>query len=303
MDAAQRGKGVRRLAIWAVRGLVAALLVWLGLSFAVVRALTQRFERAPRPAAAPAGCLLREVETHAADGLRLAAWSLEVPAARGVVLGLHGSGDSRRLWIEMLQPFADLRLCALLPDVRAHGASEGELNDFGWGARRDVQAWIAWLDEHHPELPRVVVGTSMGAAATLFAAQEADLGALGYVLDACYRDLDTAQRNRLEQHLPDPLGRLAALGMRTVAPLILDFDFDERTPLAAARALAVRGHPPILITGALGDPWAVPQEQRDLAAGLGPGTELVLVEGVGHCATLSRDPVAYAARIAALFGD
>lgn len=297
------GRALWRLAGWAALGLMLALAGWLALSLLVVRALTQRFERTPRATAAPAGCALRDVETRATDGLRLSAWSLEVPDARGVVLGLHGSGDSRRLWGEMLQPFAARRLNALLPDMRAHGASEGDLNDFGWSARRDVHAWIDWLDVHHPDLPRVVVGTSMGAAATLFAAEEADLGALGYVLDACYRDLDTAQRNRLEQRLPGPLAELAALGMRTVAPLVFDFDVESRTPLAAARALAARGHSPILVTGVLGDPWALPQEQRDLSAALGPDTELVLFEGAGHYATLARDPAGYAERIAALFGD
>ena len=220
-----------------------------------------------------------------------------------MVLGLHGSGDSRRMWIAALAPLAEHGLAALLPDVRAHGASEGRLNDFGWGARRDVHAWLAWLDEHHPGVPRVVVGTSMGAAAALFAAEEADLGALGYVLDACYRDLDTAQRNRLAAHLLPPLDALAALGMRTVAPLYLDFDVDERTPLAAARALGARGHPPVLVTGALGDPWARPEEQRALAEALGPPVELVLVEGGGHYATLSRDPAGYVGRIAALLGE
>lgn len=292
-----------RVGAWTLRLSALALAGWLGVSLLAVRALTQRCECAPRAVAPPAGCVLREVETRSRDGLRLAAWSLEVPDARGVVLGLHGSGDSRRMWIEMLQHFADARLSALLPDVRAHGASEGDFNDFGFGARRDVQAWIAWLDEHRPGQPRVVVGTSMGAAATLFAAEETDLGALGYVLDACYRDLDTAQRNRFAGLLPAPLTALATAGLRTVAPLVFEFDVEQRTPLAAARALAARGHPAILVTGALGDAWALPQEQRDLTAALGAGTELVLVEGSGHYATCARDPAGYAARIAALFGD
>lgn len=293
----------RRIAGWALRFLALGLAGWLGLSLLAVRALTRRWDCAPRAVAAPTGCTLREVETRSADGLRLSAWSLEVPGARGVVLGLHGSGDSRRMWVAMLQHLADARLSALLPDVRAHGASEGELNDFGFGARRDVQAWIAWLDEHRPGVPRVVAGSSMGAAAILFAAEENDLGALGYALDACYRDLDTAQRNRFAGLLPAPMAALAALGQRTVAPLVLEFDVEQRTPLAAARVLGARGHPPILVTGALGDPWAVPQEQRDLAHALGADTQLVLVDGGGHCAICVRDPAGYAARIASFFGD
>jgi alpha-beta hydrolase superfamily lysophospholipase len=284
-------------------GLLAIVGGWLGSSLLVVRALTGRSESAPRAVAVPLGTRLLEVETRASDGLRLRAWSLEVPDARGVVLGLHGSGDSRRLWIAMVEPLAERGLAALLPDLRAHGASEGERNDFGWSARRDVRAWVEWLDLHHPGLPRVVVGHSMGAAATLFAAQEADLGALGYGIDACYRDLETAQRNRLSLYLPDPLDAIAALGMRAVAPLVFDFDVDERTPLAAARALAERGHPPVLVSGALGDAWALPEEQRELAAALGEPVELVLVEGGGHIATLARDPEAYADRIVALLAD
>jgi len=284
-------------------GLAALAAGWLGTSLLVVHALTRRTDVVPRALAVPPGCRVRDVEALAPDGLRLSAWSVEVPDARGVVLGLHGSGDSRRSWIGMVEPLARRRIAALLPDARAHGASEGALNDFGWGARADVRAWVDWLAEHHPGLPVVVAGTSMGAAAALFAAEEADLGALGYALDACYSDLDTAQRNRLAPLLPAPLDALAAAGMRTVAPLVLDFDVDARTPLAAARALAARGHPPVLVSGALGDGWATPAEQRLLAAALGQPVELVLVEGQGHLATFWREPEAYAERLAALFGD
>lgn len=287
----------------AALGLALAALGWLAASALVLGRLTQRFERAPREVAAPPGTLLREVRTQASDGLSLCAWVLEVPRARGAVLALHGSGDSRRVWIELLPHLAAQGLSAVLPDLRAHGVSEGEFNDFGWSARRDVHAWTSWMDEHQADLPRVVIGTSMGAAALLFAAQEGDLGALGYALDACYRDLDTAQRQRLDQHLPPPLAVLAALGLRCVAPLYFEFDVDERTPLAAARALAARGGPRAIVTGASGDAWATPDEQRELAAALGPGAELVLFDGQGHFATSSRDPARYVELVASLFGD
>lgn len=284
-------------------GTLVVLGGWLGTSLLVVHALTRRSEASPRALAVPSGCRVREVETLSADGLRLAAWSVEVPEARGVVLGLHGSGDSRRAWISSVEPLARRRVATLLPDLRAHGASEGELNDFGWSARGDVHAWIEWLRAHHPGLPVVVAGNSMGAAAALFAAEEIDLGALGYALDSCYRDLDTAQRNRLGGHLPAPLDEVAALGMRAVSPLVFDFDVDERTPLAAAQALRERGHPPVLVSGGLGDAWATPDEQRDLSAALGAPVELLLVEGDGHLATFWRDPEAYAERLSAFFGD
>lgn len=284
-------------------GLTLLVVGWLGTSLLVVHALTQRFHREPRAPLVPEGCALREVETRSADGLRLTGWTFEVPEPSGVVLALHGSGDSRRVWATLLEPLAEQHLAALLPDLRAHGTSEGARNDFGWSARRDVLAWTAWLDEHHPDLPRLVVGTSMGAAAALFAAAEADLGADALGLDACYRDLDTAQRHRLQGRLPEPLAWLAALGMRATAPLVFEFDVEASTPLAAAQALAARGHPPVLVTGALGDPWAQPWEQRELAAALGPPTELAFFGGGGHLAGPTRDPWGYVARLVALLED
>ncbi len=56
----------------------------------------------------------------------------------------------------------------LLPDARAHGASEGEYIGFGCLDRQDALGWVRWAVEELGEETEILLhGTSMGAATLL----------------------------------------------------------------------------------------------------------------------------------------
>lgn len=105
------------------------------------------------------------------------------PTDRTAVI-LHGYTDNavRMLMIGYLYNKV-LGYNILLPDLHAHGASEGRAIQMGWLDRPDVLQWMIYADEIFGrnkgyETTRMVVhGISMGAATTMMVAGEVNQGA------------------------------------------------------------------------------------------------------------------------------
>jgi fermentation-respiration switch protein FrsA (DUF1100 family) len=145
-----------------------------------------------------AGLEFTDVLITAADGTRLHAWWLPVPAGvpvRGTVLHLHGNGGNvaSHLGASWWLPAQGYQV--LLVDYRGYGRSQGEASLAG--AYQDIDASFAWLAQV-PQVqgkPLIVLGQSLGGAMAVHylaghAAQRAQLQAL--VLDgapASYADM------------------------------------------------------------------------------------------------------------------
>ncbi|HYO51756.1 alpha/beta hydrolase [Archangium sp.] len=217
--------------------LAALVLVLLGVGWAGSGALvTWRLTRRARPVfAEPAPALARgAIEEHrivAADGLGVGAWLVRGEPGSPCVLMLHGNGGSRTSLRSLLEELVGQGHCVLALSLRTHGDSEGEVNDFGWSARQDVLAGIAFLERQAPDRPRVVFGTSLGAAAAIFASQEVGSRVQGYVLESPYRDLRTAVGNRLESYLLPGLDRLAFHGMWLFGDALLPVPAEQLRPI------------------------------------------------------------------------
>lgn len=119
---------------------------------------------------APAPRLLRRLELHGADGIRLAAEEGGDPAAVPVLL-LHGGGQTRHAWTVTAEQLARAGYYVLIYDARGHGDSswseEGNYNADAFVA--DLRCVIDRLGR-----PPVVIGASMGGLASLVALGEAE---------------------------------------------------------------------------------------------------------------------------------
>ena len=268
---------LRRMAILAV----VVLSCWLIASYAVAYRLTHR-HRPPFAEPAPQAAWGR-LEPHriaTSDGEQLGAWYAEGRDDAPSVLILHGNGGSRWNCLNRASLLASEGGCSvLLLTLRAHGDSTGQLNDLGFSARLDVVAGVEFLNQRRPGKPVIVLGVSMGAAAAVFAASELGPRVSGYVLESPYQDLKTAVWHRTEAYLPPVLDRLAYLGLRVTAPLVLPH-FEAISPLEAISH--VPDDIPVLILTGGDDPLARPEEAVALYQRVTSHARVEVFPGAGH---------------------
>lgn len=102
------------------------------------------------------------------DHLTLRAWLIRPRSPNGdAVLLLHGLADNRVGMTGYGQLLLAHGFTVLLPDSRAHGASDGPLATFGLLERNDIHQWADFLiTQTHPHCI-YALGESMGAAQLL----------------------------------------------------------------------------------------------------------------------------------------
>jgi alpha-beta hydrolase superfamily lysophospholipase len=278
-----------------------AFATWLLASFGAAYLLTRR-PRSPF-AEPPPDVTWGPLEAHritTGDGERLGAWYAEGGDGPSVLL-LHGNGGSRRNCLGRAATLSSEGRCAvLLVSLRAHGDSTGRFNDIGYSARRDVVAAVEFLRDRRPGKPVIVLGVSMGAAAALFAAEDLGEGVDGYILESPYRDLETAVWNRTRAHLPPVLDRVAYLGLRVAATVILP-DFRA---MSALRAIdRVPAGIPILILSGGEDALARPAEAIALYDRVRSHGRLEIIPGGDHQDLLRAAPHRWVRSVRAFCAD
>ncbi|MQR98897.1 alpha/beta hydrolase [Gluconobacter aidae] len=93
------------------------------------------------------------------------------PKPRGIILALHGYGDSRDAWELAAPTFTSAGFTLAAPDIRGFGqtADRG-----GWSSTarlvRDAREQVLWLHARYPDTSIHVMGESMGGAIALLLA-------------------------------------------------------------------------------------------------------------------------------------
>lgn len=116
---------------------------------------------------------------HGTDGVDLEAWYVPAKSPRAIVLLFHGYGSGKMSQISSASILNDLGCDCLLVDFRGAGGSAGNRTSLGYLEANDVAGATRLARELQPRLPCVLLGTSMGAAASLRA-----VGVLGVDVDA-----------------------------------------------------------------------------------------------------------------------
>ncbi|EPX61181.1 hypothetical protein D187_000964 [Cystobacter fuscus DSM 2262] len=277
--------------------LIMLVLALLGVGWAVSGALmTWRLTRRarpyfPEPAPALAQGTVEEHRLIVADGTKVGTWLARGEPGAPCVLMLHGNGGSRTSLRSLLEEFSGRGYCVLALSLRTHGDSEGEVNDFGWSARQDVLAGIAFLEREAPDRPRIVFGTSLGAAAAIFASREVGSRVRGYVLESPYRDLRTAVSNRLKSNLPPGLDRLAFHGMWLFGDAFLPLPAEQLRPLD--HVAGIPQEVPVLFLAGARDRHAHLDEVEDLAGRISSHARLEVFREGRHGTLRDSEPERY----------
>ncbi len=228
------------------------------------------------------GVLGQEISIPTARGRRLSGWLLDGDPSVGRVVICHGWGVNRLFMLALARPLQDAGWQVLLFDVRNHGSSDAD--DFSSMPRfaEDIDAAASWMrrGEDGSEGPLVLIGHSVGAAATLLAASWRDdidgvISLSGFVHPELMMKRWLAARRI-------PFMPIGWLVLRYVE-WVIGHRFDDIAPVNVIRQI----HVPVLVAHGRRDQVIPPADAETLAQAGDPATtRLVWLEG-GH--DLSRE--------------
>lgn len=179
----------------------------------------------------------------------------------------------------------------LLFDFRAHGSSAGKVTSLGWREREDVMAAVRHARERYPNKPIVLMGSSMGAAASALAVGDNPQTVDALILDSCYANMDDAAAGWW-RFLGGKKLMLVMTPLRWLAPLV--FGFRPRS-VDVARCLAQLKTPTLLLHG--NRDLIVPLDQAERNAAAGPHVRLVVFENCDHSEARWIHPHRYLAEV------
>ena len=219
---------------------------------------------------------LRDTFVTAANGERQHAYYISNGSQRTAVV-LHGWRDNALKFLYLARLYDRLLgYNVVMPELHAHGLSNGETIQMGWLDRKDVRHWMELFRTD----TMVVHGVSMGAATAMMLSGDeppAGISDLRIVEDCGYTSVDDEFRGELHNQFglpPFPLLPTASLLCR----LLNGWDFEE----ASALRQVEKSQLPMLFIHGDSDTF-VPTEMVYRLYAAKPGKkELWVTRGSGH---------------------
>ncbi len=219
-----------------------------------------------------------EVDFLSKDGTALCGWWVEAENATAVAVLSHGYLMNRSELSPVAHTLCQLGVSCLVYDFRAHGRSGGKTTSMGYCERHDVAAAAIYAKLRCPGRKLVLMGSSMGAAASALALAEDISLAEALVLDSCYSTLSSASLGWWRFLGGKPLA-FALSPVTLLAIPVIGFNPFRVDVSEALRKLSTK---PVLFLHGKKDVLALPKEaNRNRGAHPGEG-DIVWFEGCGH---------------------
>ena len=224
------------------------------------------------------------------DGLMLAGRYYHVQDGAPVVIVFHGYRSTAfRDCAGMFKLCMELGYNVLLPDMRAHGKSQGRVITLGIRERIDCLRWVEYVVKRFGTDTRILVsGCSMGAATVMMSAELLPEQVRGIACDCGYTSpraimMDVSQKMHMQP-------KLAYFFLRLSARLLGGFDPDERNSLQSLENSPI---PALFVHGE--DDRYVPcsMAYENYAASAAGIKQLLTVPGAGHGLSFLVDEAAY----------
>jgi alpha-beta hydrolase superfamily lysophospholipase len=218
------------------------------------------------------------------DGTRLAAWHIDCPQAKGLVLLFHGKESCKASLLPQAKAFRELGYATFLVDFRGSGGSEGNVVTSGFLEADDVAAAWDYVQAQGWGRPRILFGRSMGSVAILRAVAVHDVQPDALILECPFDTLMNAVRQRFSaMSVPSfPAAQLLVF-WASVQHGINGFTHD-----ATEYARAVRC--PVLLLHGAEDPRVTTEQAEAVARNLGGPHQFEVLPGLGHRSLLHLRP-------------
>ncbi|NLL39647.1 MAG: alpha/beta hydrolase [Clostridiales bacterium] len=115
--------------------------------------------------------IAEETAVYTDEGFRLSALVYRRDEDKWAVL-VHGYSTGKEYMQEYARKYYEKGYSILMPDLRAHGDSQGNIVGMGWLDRMDILKWTDLILAENPEADIVLHGISMGASAVMMASGE-----------------------------------------------------------------------------------------------------------------------------------
>ena len=101
------------------------------------------------------------------------------------VIAVHGYTDSGYFMVPAAKRFLEYGYNVLIPDLQAHGKSDGKYIGMGWKDRLDIMGWIDYLIATYGNIIIILYGISMGAATVMMTSGEKLPSNVRMVIEDC----------------------------------------------------------------------------------------------------------------------
>lgn len=178
----------------------------------------------------------------------------------------------------------------ILPDLRAHGNSEGDYIGMGLNDSYDILRWIDYILSLNPNAKIVLHGHSMGGATVMMTAGSEDLPDNVFVVveDCGYTNAYQMMTEQLKYRFNMP-GFPIMNFSNVVANIRADYSLKEANPLEAIKNATV----PMLFIHGDADIFVLPYMHTELYESYQGEKASLIVEGAGHVASRNIEPEKY----------
>ena len=239
----------------------------------------------------------RDVYINAIDNIRLyAAYISAEQESHSYAIIVHGIWDNCEGVGCLAKEYLAKGMNVLLPDLRAHGRSEGKYIGYGYDDRFDIMEWIYWILRQDRDARIMLHGVSMGAATVLMTTGENLPGNVRLAISDSSYTRTTDQLSKAYEGMAGSsiMPFRIALGLVRLETLVrAGYDINKAAPVEAVK----RSHTPTIFLHGDSDKFVDPSMCAALYQAAACEKRYSLILGADHAEGVFVDHDRYWAKI------